>query len=67
MPRGSKYFDDIKHDFLIRYSTQNEQIPNKLELEARILDERIIQAQVLMKDYDFIYSKEFKSFLFKIK
>lgn len=67
MPRGSKYFDDIKHNFLIKQSNKNEWNPNKLELKARMLDERIIQAQDIMKDEDFINSEEFKSFLFNIK
>ena len=32
-----------------------------------MLDERIIQDQEFMRDDDFMNSKEFKSFLFKIK
>lgn len=56
MPRGTKYFDDIKHDFLIKQASQYERIPNKLELEARMIDERIIQDQEFMKDDDYINS-----------
>ena len=59
MPRGSKYFDDIKHNFFIKQVNENERIPNKLELEAKMIDDRIIQAWDFMKDDDFINSKEF--------
>ena len=39
----------------------------KIEREARMLDDRIIQAQDVIKDGAFIKTKEFKIFLFKVK
>ena len=56
MPRGSQYFDNLKHNFLIRQANENERIPNKIELEAKIIDEKIIQDQEFMWDDDFIFS-----------
>lgn len=54
LPIGSKYFDYIRHNFLIKQATKNERIPDKLlEVEARMIDERIIQAQEFMKYDDF--------------
>ena len=59
--RGSQCFDNIRHNFLIKQVSQHEQIPNKIELLIRMLDERIVQAQ------EFINLEELKSFLFKVK
>lgn len=67
MPRWSKYFNDIRHNFLIKQANKNERIPNKLKFEAIMIDYRIIQAQEFMKDDEFISSDKLKSFLFKIK
>ena len=44
-----------------------ERVPNKVKFEARMIDDRIIQAQKFMKDDDLIDYENFKYFLFKIK
>lgn len=67
MARGRKYFDDISNNFLIKQSNKIERVPNKVKFEARMIDDRIIQAQKFMKDDDLIDYENFKYFLFKIK
>lgn len=51
----------------MRWPTKNEKIPKRMELEAIMIDDRIIKAHEFLHDDDFINTKEFKSFLFKIK
>ena len=41
-PRGTKYFYEIRNNFLIRQAKQHKRIPNKLEIETRMTDARII-------------------------
>ena len=51
---------------MINQASKNEQAPSDLETTAKMLDDRIIQAQEFGDD-DFVNSKEFKLFLFKLK
>ena len=49
MPQGSKFFDTIRHNFLIKQASENEKIPNMTELKIQMLDERIIQVEEFTK------------------
>ena len=51
----------------MRRSTENDKITNKIELEAKMIDDRSIQAHEFLCDDDFIGTKVFKIFFFQLK
>ena len=64
-PRGTSYFDEARRSYLLQQS--NEESQKRLDREAKILDDRIIEAHNFFNDDAFIKIEEFKNFLFKVK
>ena len=42
LPRGSKYFGDIRKRFLVSQASEDEQREKKLHMEVQMIDVRII-------------------------
>ena len=66
LPRGTTYFDEARRRYLLQYENEEES-QKRLDREARMLDDRIIQAHNFRKDDAFIRIEEFKNFLFNAK
>ena len=67
MLRKNQYFDDTRKSFLMVEAIEDEQRVKRLELQARMVDDRIIDAREFMKDDAFLKFEEFKIFLIKLK
>lgn len=67
VPWGSSYFDATRRNFLLQQATLQEKEPRKIDIEIRMLDDKVIQAKELLKHDAFIKYEEFKNFLYKIK
>ena len=65
-PKGTSYFDEARRSYLLQQASEEES-QKRLDREARILDDRIIQAHNFLSDDAFIEIGEFKEFLFKVK
>ena len=59
MPRGTNYFDEARRSFLMGQASDEENSLKKIEKEARMLDDRVIQDQDFIKDDAFIKTNEF--------
>ena len=66
LPRGTSYFDEARRSYLLQQANEEER-QKRLDREARMLDDRIIQAHNFVQDDPFIKIGEFKEFLFKVK
>ena len=60
MPRGTNYFDEARRSFLMKQASDEENSQKKIYREAKMLDNRIIQAHDFIKDNAFIKTEAFK-------
>ena len=59
LPGGTPYFDEARRSFLLQQANEEES-QKRLDREARMLDDRIVQAHNFVQDDAFIRTGEFE-------